>query len=655
MPEALIGALLVVPLVGALTAAWLRRGLQSSTVPIGLCGVVLLQWCAVLGWLSWGQDADVLTWPFHKAGSTYSSITMTIDLTRAFALLTTASALGAVLWSPSEKLWSLFQHRCGWWVLCLANLFWLSDDHRISLLAQAGLLGVGCLWVAWSSPHASAPVTARQMWITLTCGDVVLWAMALWWFLQFQTTSWSAGSRLTDWQGWAESAPVVVTTCGLALWCGVLARGLQFPLGSLCDRVSELDGRACGLLFGIILAPIGWRYLSAASPVFWLSPESYHLVQGAAMLSAGLSAWFSLCSVDPRVKLAWLGSWQGSFVIAALLTDADTGPRLSLLLWTSGLCVIAVWFGLWVTECDGATASAATSPAEHESTVEEPVIFSFTSWQSGRQQSFSWSAMSRTLQQAGNPFGRTEAAPAVPRHVTAVGGPGMATCLSLLLALGPLAVCAAWPVGTVLTNRPDESKAIASSPMSEVSLGSLLALTAGLWALTRLVMTTQRATIPASARLWCLVGVLPLVPWLVFGVIAEVHPGWARVSPNLQTMATGIAVLVGIVCGWAGGSSTGANVRRTSFETLKRLGQRRLYVSQLWLLGLNLPLRAAAQLLRFLDWFLIDGVLLKGMGWLLSQSRRSDDDLHPHEAGFYALSVGMGALAVAFTLMWLSQ
>lgn len=645
MPEMLIGLLLGCPCLGGIWSGVFGRNAIETRSPVGLAWGAMLQIGVVVWWLLTPAEPVTVAWPLSWLSPSAESITFTLDQTRALALLTMAGVVWVIAWSPSQIPWSTLSRAGGWWLLGLANLFWLSDDLMVSWLAQTALLGGGCLLLGWSSEGTAGAPSARQLWITITCGDGLLWSLSLWWFAEFGSTQWSAPTQSPAWQDFVASSPAIVTAMGLAIWCGTLARGWQFPLGLTCDSATEFPGRALGLLFGLVLAPVGWRWLSAGVPVFWHSPECYHLIQGAAMLSACLSAWFSLCSVDPRVRVAWLAGWQWSFVIAALLVHEDWGVNLSGLVGASGLLTSVALLGLWTTGTP-ADRDAASRPFSADDRTEEPVIATFTNWRSGTRHAFHWTTVTQHLKAHWPGFEPMSRQTDAAGNVVAIGGRGTVFCASCLLAVGPMLVTAWAPVDGFRQTTTD-------APF--LSLFPLLALCGGVWALTRLVLTTIAAEAHASGKHWRHVTLTPLLPWIFVGLTqGSLFPvGTLQVTAQLLAMV--VAVGAGIVLGLLGNGREAVRTRGSLWETFERLGRRRLYVPQLWLLGLNLPLRAGAQLARFLDWFVIDGVLLNGMSSLARWESRSSDDLQNRDPGFYALTVGLGAVSVTITLMWLAQ
>jgi|GEM_PF-5963529 len=645
MPELFLLLLLGMPWLGGVIAAVAGRSASGFRVISGLSVGAMLQFGVAVWWLQSGTADFTVTCPASWGSSPTGSITLTWDQTRAVALMATAGVFWVLAWDTSGVPWTKWQRTGVWWLLGLSNLFWLSDDVLVSCMAQTALLGGGCLLLASSDEGTTIAPVARQTWITLTCGDALLWWMALWWFAEFQTTLWSAPGQPAHWQALSAVTPAVMTATGLILWCGTLARGWQFPLGALCDSAAEVPCRWLGLLWGVILAPIGWRWLAAGLPLFWLSPECHHLVQGAAWLSGCLAAWFSLCSVDPRVRVAWLLSWQWSFVVAAFLMHPDWGVSLSGWLGTSGLLTGAALLSLWTTETPFGHADDTRPPGVDDRSA-EPVVASFVSSREGRSVSFHWITVTQQLK-AHWPGTSSALSPAdrSPR-VMALGGRGTVLCASVLLALGPLLVSGMTPLDTF-------DATAAESP--KLSWLPLLTLCAGIWALTRLVLSTVAAKDRATWAVWWHVTLTPLLPWLVLVLspasLGQVLPGEA----TAQRLALGLAVGVGLALGLLGERSETARARQGFRETLARLGRRRLYLPQLWLLGLNLPLRAGAQMVRFLDWFVIDGVLLNGVGYLARWDFRHPDELQNRDQGFYALTLGLGAVSVAVTLMWLAQ
>jgi len=116
------------------------------------------------------------------------------------------------------------------------------------------------------------------------------------------------------------------------------------------------------------------------------------------------------------------------------------------------------------------------------------------------------------------------------------------------------------------------------------------------------------------------------------------------------------AAALGIVAGLAWRSCPAGWQQKLGvvLNSLVRIGRQRFSVPKMILYGVNLPVRGAAQLCRFLDWFVIDA-------WLLGTLRRLqrpsgvEAELQTAGAEFYALALGLTAAAITLTVMWLAQ
>jgi NADH-quinone oxidoreductase subunit L len=116
-----------------------------------------------------------------------------------------------------------------------------------------------------------------------------------------------------------------------------------------------------------------------------------------------------------------------------------------------------------------------------------------------------------------------------------------------------------------------------------------------------------------------------------------------------------VAALVGIVAAWmmySVPSELPAKIA-AAFGPLTRLSQNKFYLDEAYAWLLVLPLRAVAQVCRFVDWFVIDGALVDGLskvpGGLLGRIGR------PMQNGlvqFYAVSMLLATVVLLLALLW---
>lgn len=643
MAEWIMIFLLAGPWLGAIVTGLARRAWPAHNMQLLLILASLLQLGIMVWWLLADQGSQSLDWILTNAETRSAFPTVTLDELRATALMGIAGVMCLLGWNraeaPSSNMF-LLSGWCGWGA---ANLYWISDDIMLSFLAQVGLLGLGCLVLAWMSSQSSGTHASRQLWIGVTCGDAILWALTLWWFLEFQRTTWDSPAVASHWQELAKTSPAVVTALGLWLWCGTLARGWQFPFGLTCDSAADFPSKILGWQFCVVLAPMGWRWMSTGLPIFWSSPECYQLIQGAALLSACLAAWFSLCSDDPRIRSAWLAAWHWSFVIVALLIDENHGQSWSWLVGTSGLLSLATLLTCWVPATE--SLDQYDSTGDDSTTQDEPRIVAFTSQRTRSSGDWNWNvAFQGITTQLATVRNRSPMSRPQPIVMFQGGRVGL-FCQLILFSSGPFVVAA-----MSASSEPSltENTDFVWSPMPLVALG------AGVLAMTQLLLKTPSRVAKTSAGYWLPACFLPVVPWVTMQHPQVFWEAIMRASSSLQFLATMAAMVIGIVLGLVFHDRSGESPPRRYLETLSRLGRRRLYLPQIWLLGWNLPLRGMAQLTRFLDWFVIDGVVLKGLGFLTRWSHSSPAELQNHDPGFYALSVSLGAVAVTITLIWLS-
>jgi hypothetical protein len=550
------------------------------------------------------------------------------------------------------------------WSLLLysgAAAVWCVDTVWLVLILQAVLLALGAWRLGSAGEDVAAGPAARGWWLTATVTDIAWLLVALCWTFDAPATTFTQAGDPAFVAGLQAQGPAFVGALALLLWLGTWGRALQFPCGLGCDQVRHFSAAAWGPVWITTQGLVTARWLSIAAAWFPAVPETAAIIQGGTALAGLSAAWFALCSRDPRVRIAWLLTIPWSLALALLTDPAGTAPALALIAGT--ILLTSWWTAPW--ESASTTTAEPLSPASTTRvTMSSPAGFAtvFATSMSGRLRSDGpWAETLKLVTgRETEPIGSHDSGRAdMPTARGGRLGIFVGACVALITwtLLGNLVEPTFGEPAQAITNSltatggettPD------SAPMWPLAarLGTfcLAAIT-----MVRLIVETRR---PQGER-WSVIGMS------LGGAVLLAGPGLVLVSTGFQLdptewIAVGlrIALVAGIVAAglligaWSVRSGV-ADGRLTWFEPWARLGRRRLYLGTLLLFGVNLPLRALAQLTRFWDWFAWDTLFLGAFRRLPRMGADEGLDLHQVDPGFYALSLGVGTAAVTLTLLWL--
>ena len=88
---------------------------------------------------------------------------------------------------------------------------------------------------------------------------------------------------------------------------------------------------------------------------------------------------------------------------------------------------------------------------------------------------------------------------------------------------------------------------------------------------------------------------------------------------------------------------------------MRQLSRNNFYLDDILFLTIVLPVRGVAQLCRFLDWFLIDGLLMGVPSQITSEIANAAKPLRNGFVQFYATSVVIAVAVLAVVLTWLGN
>jgi len=136
-------------------------------------------------------------------------------------------------------------------------------------------------------------------------------------------------------------------------------------------------------------------------------------------------------------------------------------------------------------------------------------------------------------------------------------------------------------------------------------------------------------------------------------------PGWVgtQVSAPPDSFATALVLfpaLVGFVGAWMvyAKSSRWPIKMAPLLEPFSRLGRNQFYLDDFCYLLVALPVRGLAQLCRFFDWLVVDGLLSGVPVRMLRHAARAALPLQNGLVQFYALSVVLAAAVLLAAVTW---
>ncbi len=612
--------------------------------------------------MTWSWTAPFTLWPTLPGAPDGTGLPLVLrvdELTLVMLAIGLVAGLVHFAWRTglsrrTDVAWSLLLYGG-------AAAVWCVDTVWLVLVLQAGLLALGAWRLGSVGDDVAAGPAARGGWLTATVTDVAWLLVALCWTFDAPATTFTMVGEPAFVVGLQAQGPAYVGALALLLWLGTWGRALQFPCGLSCDQVRHLSAAAWGPVWITTQGLVTARWLSIAAAWFPVVPETAAIIQGGTALAGLSAAWFALCSRDPRVRIAWLLTIPWSLAMSMLTHPAGTAPALALI---AGSILLAAW---WTAPWESAH-SAAADPLSNASTtrvtMSSPAGFAtfFATSMSGRLRSDGPWAETLKLVTGGDaePIGSHDAGHAdMPTARGGRLGIFVGACVALVTwtLLGDLVEPTS---GTPAQTITDSLTTTGGAPSPRSTPLWPLAARWGTFCLAaitivRLIVETRR---PLGER-WSMIGIAlgGVVLWIGPAVVLALA-GFQFDPSEWIAVGRRIALVMGVV---AAGLLIGAWSVRSGvtdgrwawFEPWARLGRRRLYLGTLLLFGVNLPLRALAQLTRFWDWFAWDTLFLGAFRRLPRMGADEGLDLHQVDLGFYALSLGVGTAAVTLTLLWL--
>jgi NADH:ubiquinone oxidoreductase subunit 5 (subunit L)/multisubunit Na+/H+ antiporter MnhA subunit len=414
------------------------------------------------------------------------------------------------------------------------------------------------------------------------------------------------------------------------------------------------------MLQAAVVMPIGLFVAIRFAPLWEASPETGQLAAALGGLTVLLAPVIALNQPDFQRVLSYLGAGSFGWMLLGLGTQAPNGRMSALfLLLIHMLSISSLW--LVIGRLRGAgVPSRSLGGTTSESGDRQESAQRFLPMESPSVSRFSdLSESARNM-----PWARTTI-----------------LCGSLVLCLG------IWGQNSILEMLWQQAVGDGRADADRFSLILICAASLGL-ALTGLALFRGFFSMRAPSPVNCdagqthdnpasstktsggLVQVAPrgalillataLLLGLVFAVQPEscaglLDPSWEPAEPAMAPVYVNFGTLLaslGIVAAWMIYSRPAEwpPVVEQALAPIVRLGQNRFYLDDVAFLMFLIPLRGMAQLVRFADWFLVDGLIAKLATRVPTLLSRGAGALRTANVQLYALSLLL-ATAVLFAVL----
>jgi len=593
------------------------------------------------------SEVQLASWKwFETPGPIPFEFSLGIDLNPVvlmFAFCCTISAIGFLFSQPGRKSAVEFTILCA---LVLSLLVQLISPNLLQALAAwwlTALLAHSLLLLGRKHQPGTAIAKLRSHAVTELLGFVVLLISVGFCWSQFGTFEIDRISA----EVWDDSDDLpgmaaVISTIGYCIVFAVLIRCAQFPfciwvpglyehdrqthqapleqnkISDTCDG-AYCDG-ACAVLIGVVM-PVSVHLLVQFLPVLQSHLQISSTTAYLSVLSACVCTLFSMVSKSWRLVLTYLGIVQIAFVIVGLIATAATTRTAALMLLLMHMLVFPM---LWVC-CKCYVADLAATPAEASAPGPParyfrlrmlPLIALSYVWLSGF-----WGQNTILGTMDFSFAGNDAVTPLAPRSTFNVL-PVFMTVIYFFVSFALVRI--------VLLARRDETVeqqlSHADTSINRQLSGSKFGVYYSLFTVGMLVAAAL-ATVYAPNRLEEFIGKNSAVLWNTEALI--------RLDVGT------VAALAGLVVAWMlyHQANRWPEQLGRMFGPLQRLADNQFYMQELSYYGLNLPIRAAALLLRFFEWLVVDRVVLKTLAGL---ARLITTFARPLQSGllqFYLLSI----------------
>ncbi len=478
---------------------------------------------------------------------------------------------------------------------------WLAAELWLMLLLHA-VVGIA-MFVALGAGAArpTAGPAARKWLVTGLVGDAfLLTAVVALLPLMDAGAAWNSAAVLAQ---IGERSPPLPGVIAAALVLGSLAKAALWPFNDWLHEVTEGPDPRAALLIVTAAWPSGLCWLVTAGPWLTQTPAAQLMAAGLGLLSAVTAPFFALSQSSPRRMVGWLLSGNSGLLAAALAL----APEFAGVSGLAGLGLMSAVVLLW------RRVEAANSGANAE------------------------------IRLAGEP--------ASGQRFAAWATFLIALCPAVMFFTGPLLLHVAgqdanWLPNADTSTPPDVSAPVLPGIGVAGALGIALALQAA-----AAVLLTRRVTVPAR---------IDGSPWVsaLLGAAALLPLAWIPLSATPAGGLTAVFVSSGLLVGAIAIGAVAAILLQplatknsAGWDSLSRLSRQRLHLDGAMFLLVNVPVRALAQLGRFCEWFVLDGLFYGQLARLPVLAGRELRRLQTGHASFYALVAVLVTGALLMTLL----
>lgn len=495
-----------------------------------------------------------------------------------------------------------------WHLLCFGTAHaacaaqWLAAELWLMLLLHA-VVGVAtfCALGAGSVRPTAGPA-ARKWLVTSFVGDAFLLAVIVVLLpLVDVGSNWNSSTVLAQ---VGERLPPLPGVIAAALVLGSLARAALWPFNDWMHEVTEGPDPRATLLVATAAWPSGLCWLVLAGPWLTETPAAQLVAAGLGLLTAVTAPFFALSQASPRRMAGWLLAGNSGLLVAALALSPEFAGASGL----AGLGLMGAGVLLWrrVEGVDAGTIPElrlARQPTSGQG---------FSNW------------------------------------TTSI----LALCPAVMFVAGPLLLNVAgqevnWlPYAPSVTSQSLKAGPVLPGMAVAGALGIAIALQGA-----AAVLLARRSAVRARGDQAAWILVLP-------GMAALFPLAWLRLSAIPAGGWTPLLVSSGMIAGAVLLGAVAAILLRpfvakgaAGWDSLSRLSRQRLHLDGAVFLLVNVPVRALAQLGRFCEWFVLDGLFYGELARMPVRAGRELRRLQTGQPSFYALAAVLITGALLMTLL----
>lgn len=616
---------IVFPIVGAIVAAlapWSAR--SKFHLALAACGVsvttaVIAAGIILLGYAKQDESVAVINWlNIGGAFPVFVQIGFRVDVLSAILL---AVAGIVTLLVMIEVVSVEIDRSSGSTKSCLVLAHW---GAMAALLLSTNFLQVLLCWylLAWfpflinslSAESAPESTAAQRMVLATRSGDLLFAAGIFLIWSQFGTLSIATVTSEAAITDVLARNPAAVSLICICLFAGAAARCAQFPLLGWVESLSPGRRSSTVLVQTAGMMPAAVFVLIRCAPLFQAAPVASTLVMFVGALTAALAAIVAISQRDLITQLSHATSAHLGLIFLAVASGNEIALAAGTL-HLAALCLLRAAQFLIVEQLKPETDRDLMLPKQNEA-----------SGRATHQDAapLSWSFLVLTLTLTCGLLGQN--------------GILMAAISSADAAVEQSAATRQLAYGLAIFGFVATAFAGFRTYFLTFHAGS-----------SRQSVHTAASFPPAS---FCIL-ILALAGIVVLQVQSGVE---ALLGRDAESAALHLVlVLMSAVFAWMiyGRAHAERNNLASVLEPFQRLGSRRFYLDDILFLGVVLPTRGVATLCRFLDWFLVDAVLVGVPLKIFGSLARLAEPMREVSGQFQAAALLLTTAVLTAVFLWL--